>query len=104
MTRRYDIKLSDEAEADLADIREQIAKDSASRADAMIGRIILQVERLSRFPRTGRPRSDIQPGLRGISVWPFVVLYEVRERTVRIARVVHGMRDIAAVVRLPQND
>lgn len=51
MTR---LEWTEPAVADLENIQDYIAKDSAEYADALIERLILSVDRLESFPESGR--------------------------------------------------
>ncbi len=77
---------------DLKHLRVYIARDNP-RAAAEIAKTVLEaVERLRRFPSTGRPgrvphtRELVVPGT------PLVIAYTVSERGVEIIAVLHGAR------------
>src|SRR5215217_544150 len=50
------------------------------------------------FPSVGRSRHDLKPGVRGIVVRDYQVLYQVTSTTVRILRIIHTRRDAQAVI------
>jgi addiction module RelE/StbE family toxin len=64
-------------------------------ADRVNARIKRSIERLSRFPYSGR--ESAYPGIRVLPVvtYPYLVFYAVEEqaREVRILRIRHGARD-----------
>ena len=73
---------------DLRAIREYIAKDSEHYAGLTIARIFAAVERLLRFPHSGRvvPERN-EPAIREIIVGRLRVVYRVREATIEVATV-----------------
>jgi toxin ParE1/3/4 len=99
--RRVKVTLRPEALADLKAIYRSIALASQSHAVAsgFIGRILRRCRRIGDVPHGGRPRDDLQPGLRTV---PFersaVIVYRVG-KTVEIVNVFYGGRDYEAVYR-----
>ena len=81
---------------DLTHIWQHYAEDaSVSVADEMIGRIRASIGKsIARFPTSGRVRPELGPAIRSKPVVPYVVLYKLGSRGVRIVRVLHGRRDI----------
>lgn len=75
---------------DLDRIAEHIAKDKPRAALAMWDEIESQVERLRKFPNSGRPGR--LSGTRELLVprTPFIVVYRVAETHVELVRVLHG--------------
>ena len=68
--------------------------ETATEYDAKIRAACLS---LTRFPNRGTPRDDIRPGLRSIPLGGAVtIFYEVAPDEVRIVRVIHARRDLAA--------
>ena len=78
------------AQADRDAIFDYIESDSPQSAAAVDDRIREQVDRLTRFPESGRP-GQIE-GTRELVIerTPFIVAYCIRGKTVRILRVLHG--------------
>lgn len=95
------VELSERAEVDL----ERILDDLADRAGKRVAiRIVERIERrcmsLDQFPERGaRLRLDGLPEFRFLVEKPYLIAYRVREGTVEIIAVVHGARDIEAVLR-----
>jgi toxin ParE1/3/4 len=92
--------LSRKARDDLDGIWEYIIRKSGSEAsadqqiDAITGRFHL----LARHPKIGRGRDeDLGPGTRSFPVDDYVIVYDVHGEDVRILRVAHGRRNIAAL-------
>lgn len=93
---------TDPAVEDLQGIVDYIARDSSFYADAVAERIVLAVERLVSFPRSGRivPEAD-DPRIREIIVQSYRVMYWVKQRKVQILAVLHSARDLAAMTPKP---
>ncbi len=52
---------------------------------------------LSQFPNLGRPRDEILPALRSLSMESYLILYTATEFRVDILRVVSGYRDLTSL-------
>jgi toxin ParE1/3/4 len=83
------------AERDLADIAEFISKDSVQAAHNVLVRIERVVDLLLQRPYLGppamRPR---RPGLRKMTVAPYIIFYRVAEEELQLLRVLHSSRDL----------
>jgi toxin ParE1/3/4 len=93
-------RVSQRAEADLADIWYYIAKESGSIeiANRLIDSISNRFFLLATHPHLGRSREDdFGIGSRSFSVGEYVILYCVEDEGVLILRVAHGRRDIEAL-------
>ena len=73
--------------------------DSTDVADRIIEAITDTFPQLGKHPQRGRPRDDLWLGLRSITAGSYIVIYRVEKSNVRILHVVHGRRDIRAVIR-----
>ncbi len=99
MTR---LEWTDPAVADLENVRDYIARDSAHYANAVIERLILSVERLRSFPESGRhvpEASDLK--VRELIVSGYRVIYRLRKQAVQILAVVHSGRNLAGMKPKP---
>ena len=96
-------RLSPEAEADLDDIWLHIAIESGSleTADRVIDSLAHRFWLLALRPHLGRRRDDLRPGLRSFPVGSYVILYRQENKAVFILRVIHGSRDLPAILRQP---
>lgn len=96
-------RLTPQAERDLDDIWLQIAQDSGNidTATRFVDSISERFPMLGRFPYLGRSRhEDLHSGVRSFAAGDYVALYRIIEDDlVLILRVVHGNRDIAAILR-----
>jgi toxin ParE1/3/4 len=89
-------RLSPLAEQDLQEIWSYVAEDaSPDTADRLINAIIDRFELLAEQPRMGRLRPEFGEGVRSLAVESYVIYYR-HERSVVIARILHGRRDQAA--------
>lgn len=78
------------ASTDLVAIDDHIAKRDPIAALDMVEAIDSAVDRLSQFPRSGRPGRVAET--RELVVAPFMVAYQIRRNHIDILRVIHGSR------------
>jgi toxin ParE1/3/4 len=57
---------------------------------------------LASFPRMGRARDELYPGLRSLVVGNYLVFYRVTATAVEILRILHGARDLPTVEWEPE--
>lgn len=89
---------------DLADIRAFIARESRSAAVAEASRRVCApaATRSAGLPGTlGRAREDLAPGLRSVAYGNYLILFRYEADRLRIIRILHGPRDLPAVLRDP---
>ena len=68
-------------------------------ADRLIDTITDRFYLLATHPNMGRARDgDLRPGLRSFPVSEYVIIYRIDEGDVLVLRVLHGSRDIAALL------
>jgi toxin ParE1/3/4 len=96
---KWSVERSPEARADLLDIWTYIAEDNPAAADHQIDSVDRIFDLLRAYPEIGRSRDDIRTGLRGFTRGHYLILYQLdhRRKMVQIIRVVHGMRNLAAL-------
>jgi toxin ParE1/3/4 len=89
-------RLAPQARAELSSIWNYIVKESgnAVAADSVIDAITDRFYLLSQFPRMGRARDDLRPGLRSFPVGQYVIIYTIEDEDVEILHVFHGRQDI----------
>ena len=81
-------------------IWEFIARDSAQAADRVAERLHEAFRQLAQFPRQGHLRRDVktsEPVLFG-PVGSYVVVYKPEPKPIVIVRVIHGARDLDALL------
>ena len=86
------------ARADLLDIWNYVADDSPAKADRLLDSIDKRCQTLSRFPKMGRVRNELGPSLRSFPVGNYVIFYREVSKGIEIIRVLHGARDIEAII------
>lgn len=84
---------SRQALEDLDSIREFIGRDSPRYAAALVERLAGAVERLQRFPQSGRIVPEVgDPELREVLVGSYRVVYRLSRAEVGVVTVLHGAR------------
>jgi toxin ParE1/3/4 len=94
-------RLTQDAEADLDEIWSHITRESGDpeTAQHLVEAIANRFDALSAHPRMGRARSDLRQGLRSHPVGNYLIFYRIVAADVLILRVLHGRRDIGALLR-----
>ena len=87
-----------DADADLIDIYVWIAQENPEAAARLVQRLVAAVRRLADFPESAPIRPDIVPGVPSLVVGRYLVLYRVEADRIDVVRVVHGSRDVAALL------
>ena len=96
MTR---IIISDQAEADLIDLWLYIAEDSIDAADRFVSQIHEKCRLLGEAPEMGRERAEIRKGIRSFPVGNYLIFYRIGDKSIEVARVISGLRDILSLFR-----
>lgn len=99
MTKALSIIFSDSAQEDLTNLWCYIALDNPDAADRVLAKLVGAAERLAAFPKIGKIRPLGSDNLRAFPVLKFLLIYTVEGEVVHIVRVLHGMRDIDAVLK-----
>jgi plasmid stabilization system protein ParE len=96
--RRY--LLTDEAKLDLADIKNYLVREAGSRiAKSVMSKIKETLEFLSRTPGAGHVREDlIGEALKFWTIYSYVIVYDHAKRPIEVMRVLHGKRDVSAIL------
>lgn len=85
---------------DLESHANYIARDSSVYASAFVRRVRNAARSLSRLPKQGRLVPELEdPHVREILLGNYRLIYEVRRDAVYVLSVVHGARDLAALLR-----
>jgi toxin ParE1/3/4 len=90
--------LSPRVAGDLEEIAEYIARDSSRHAANLLRVLRARMEEIAQHPRLYQLRPEIAPEARLVAVGEYLILFRVRNDTVRIERVVHGSRDLHPVM------
>lgn len=99
----YRVLIARDAELDLADIVDYIAKaDSAASADYVLDRILEICDRLERCPERGHfppeLRSIGMKRYRQVQFKPYRIIYEIRRRDVIVHLIANGCRSFQALL------
>jgi plasmid stabilization system protein ParE len=92
------LRLSPCVPGDLDEIAEYIAQDSPRHAVRMLRLLRAQMKEIARNPKIYRLRPEIGAEARLATVGNYVILFRIRQNTVRIERVVHGSRDLLMIL------
>lgn len=92
------VTFSPKSRQDLLDIGDYIARDSRTNARSFVARLMEQCRKIGRAPLGYVSREDLAPGLRMAALDRYVIFFRVCEGVVRIERVLHGTRDLPAVL------
>jgi toxin ParE1/3/4 len=97
--------LTRKALADLQDIRSYITEHGTSRAAIRwIQTLRKKCQSVADTPGMGRPRDDLDPGLRSVAVGNYLIFYREESGRVDIVHVLHGARDIERVFSEEQGE
>ncbi|TAN53487.1 MAG: type II toxin-antitoxin system RelE/ParE family toxin [Rhodospirillales bacterium] len=92
------ITFSPAAQTDLEEIGDAIASDNPSRAISFIQEIRQHCDAIVTAPRAAPERNDLAPGLRMLVHGNYLIFYRILDREIRIERVLHGARNILALL------
>ena len=95
---RYQI--SAEAQGDLFEIWQRIARDSVKLADRIDGEFHALFESFAQMPRQGHSRKDLTD--RSVLFFPlysFLIVYQAETNPIRIIAVLRGKRDVKRVLK-----
>lgn len=92
------VVFSPKAENDLENIGDAIAFDNPHRAVTFIREIHDHCQVLSTTPEVASKRDDLIEGIRMLVHGNYVMFYTILETEIRIERVLHGARDLSALI------
>jgi len=92
------VAFSPKSRQDLLDIGDYIAKDSRVNARRFVDKLMEQCRRIGCAPLGYTSREDLAAGLRMAALGRYVIFFRVIDGTVRIERVLHGARNLPAVL------
>ena len=89
---------------DLKNIADYLADAESLETAVLISSGIIDAGDKLRYQATlWRARDDIYPGIRIVFAYSYAIVYYVQDSAVSIARVIHGARDIATILRRTLN-
>lgn len=92
------VTFSPKSRQDLLDIGDYIAKDSRANARQFVGKLMEQCQRIGTAPLGYVGREDLALGLRMAALGRYVIFFRVIDGVVRIERILHGARNLPAVL------
>lgn len=92
------VTFSPKSRQDLIDIGDYIARDSRANARRFVAKLMEQCQRIGNAPMGYVGREDLAPGLRMASLGRYVIFFRVIDGAVRVERVLHGARNLPAVL------
>lgn len=93
------VSFSRQAEKDLEEIGDFIAKDSPRRAVSFIQGLRDHCQKISQFPDAYPRFPELGPEVRFLTHGKYIVLYRAFDEDISIERVLHGARDILALIK-----
>jgi len=90
--------MSRQAEMDLAEITEFIARDNPARAFEFEEELVEHARKIGRAPFAYVERPELGARLRSCAHGAYVIFFTVDDRVVRIERILHGSRDLAQLL------
>ena len=88
-----EVRWTPQAADDLEAITDFIALDSPHYASLFAMDVLVAVERLEAFPRSGRPVPEAQdPSLRETLLGNYRIVYRVKQEAVEVLTIHHGSR------------
>jgi toxin ParE1/3/4 len=91
----FNLIISDPANADLEITADYLAANyGLSRSDTFIDGITARMKYIAQFPRIGRSREELLPGLRSLPYPPYLIFYRIQDQTIEIVRIASGYQDL----------
>jgi len=99
MKSSRELRLTDEARADVRDIRRSTARRWGPRQrDRYAAQLHQALRSLLDYPERGRARDEYFPGCRSLTAEHHVIFYHLTERAIVVVRILHEGRDAAGNV------
>lgn len=95
------ITWSEQAVHDLESVHEDISREAPGRAAPFVGRLVSAVEPLLSFPLMGRTVPEGDGRQREVIVDPYRIVYRVEGEEIFVVTVIHGARDLTALLDDP---
>ena len=89
---------TDQAGEDLLRIWEYIAQDNEEAADRFLDRVDEACKMLANNSLSGMHRAELAEGLRSLPVGNYLIFYRPIEQGIEVIRVLHGARDVDALL------
>jgi len=96
------LQFTPEAVQDLDDVYDHIAQANPVAAARVVQEIQQRCQTVGQYPGLGRPRDDLQPGLRSFPSGKYVIFFRaVAGGGAQIVRILYGARDFSSVFGYP---
>jgi toxin ParE1/3/4 len=87
--------ISDPANQDLESIADYLgANYGLAASEKLIQGITARFKYIAQFPRIGRSRAELLPGLRSLHYEQYIIFYRIDEPTIEIVRIASGYQDL----------
>lgn len=96
--KRLSYQLSEVAIVELGVVQDRLWQERPGRDALLMQKLESVIERLRIFPESGEARPEFGNGLRSVPLWRYVIFYRVLGDLVIIEHVIHGSRDIQALI------
>ncbi|MFN3225431.1 MAG: type II toxin-antitoxin system RelE/ParE family toxin [Hyphomicrobiales bacterium] len=93
---KKELKLTDQAKADLRNIRDYIAEDSPHNAQIFIAELTAKILFIAEADFSGSSRDHLSEGLRALPFKRRCIYFRSYPDSIVIVRVLHGSQDVAA--------
>jgi plasmid stabilization system protein ParE len=97
------LRLSPYVPGDLEEIVDYIAQDSPRQAARLLRALRARMNETARQPELYRLRPELGAEARLATAGQYVILFRVRQNSVRIERVVHGSRDLVPILEVSED-
>ena len=87
-----------DAQVDLLDIGETIARDNPERAESFVAELLDRTAQIAGQPTLYRQRPEWGSAVRSARFGSYLILFEMSEEGVTILRYLHGRRDIGSLM------
>ena len=88
------LSLSPRAALDLEEIGDYIARDNPSRALSFVRELKRECQRIAKRPGAFPVRDDLAAGIRMAVHGKYLIFFRVKDKKVRVERVIHGARNL----------
>jgi toxin ParE1/3/4 len=85
------------ASLDVVEIVDYLSDRTIESGEEFIQDFTEKCRYLTSFPLIGKSYPELQSGLRGIQLKPYIIFYTVTDEVVEIVRVLRGDRDLKAL-------
>jgi toxin ParE1/3/4 len=92
------LRLSPYVPRDLEEIANYIAQDSPRHALSVVRRLRAAFAEIAKQPQLYRLRPELARDARIAPIGSYLILFRIRDSTVRIERVIHGSRDLISIL------